>query len=236
MSSRYFVDLPLTGDSAVLTGPEAHHVAHVMRAQVGDELTLFDGSGIECSARVARIGRSAVELEIQSRRTVDRELSFHLQVAVALPKGDRQRWLVEKLTELGTSSLVPLVCSHSAFHASASTLDRLRRSVVESSKQCGRNRLMEIAAPCPWPQFVTQASQDHLRLLAHPQEGVATSAPHMPLRNQRHVALAVGPEGGFTAAEVDAALRIGWQLVGLGPRVLRVETAAVAVAAILALQ
>src|SRR5688572_7985367 len=101
MSERFFVDSPISADRAMLAGDEARHLAAVMRAQIGDEVVLFDGSGCEFTARVAAIRKQAVELAIIERREVSRELPVELTLAVALPKGDRQKWLVEKATELG---------------------------------------------------------------------------------------------------------------------------------------
>src|SRR5690606_38530053 len=109
MSERFFVETPIAAETAQLTGPEVQHLAKVMRAKVGDEVTLFDGSGAEFRAQIERLGRSEAELRILERREVDRELPRELTLAVALPKGDRQQFLVEKLTELGATRLVPLV-------------------------------------------------------------------------------------------------------------------------------
>src|SRR5262245_11086107 len=96
MADRYFVDSPITADHVSLEGSEAHHLLHVMRAKLGAEVVLFDGSGAQFHARVEKLSRSSVDLAVLSRTVVDRELPFVLTVGVALPKGDRQKWLVEK--------------------------------------------------------------------------------------------------------------------------------------------
>src|SRR6185369_1957456 len=147
MSERFFSPHPISAGGMMLDGPEAHHLLHVMRASVGDEVTLFDGSGAEFRATVVTLRRADAELRIVERNEIDRELPFALVVGVALPKGDRQKWLVEKLTELGVSTLVPLVTERSIAQPAGNALDRLRRTVIESAKQCGRNRIMEIAEP-----------------------------------------------------------------------------------------
>ena len=97
MSERFYTDLPLTGERAELTGAEAHHLAKVMRAQAGDSILLFDGSGQECTARIERLKKDRVELIILERQSVDRELPLELTLAVAMPKGERQKWLLEKI-------------------------------------------------------------------------------------------------------------------------------------------
>jgi 16S rRNA (uracil1498-N3)-methyltransferase len=199
-----------------------------MRAARGSRVTLFDGSGYEFEAAVERLGRSEVELAILDRRQVDREAASALSLGVALPKGDRQKWLVEKATELGVARLVPLQTERAVAQPGENALERLRRAVIEASKQCGRNRLMEIAAPRAWDDFLADHNEAACRLVAHPgAEACASFAANEP------VVVAVGPEGGFTEGEVTRAVACGWQLVNLGPRILRVETAALALAAIL---
>ena len=233
MADRYFVETTIDGTTARLVGAEAHHLSHVMRAKPGDQVALFDGSGAEFSARVERVGRSEIEIAVLARCDVDREVSVSITLGVALPKQDRAHWLVEKAAELGIARLVPLATERSTERASPAALDRLRRTVIEASKQCGRNRLMEIAGAQPLADYLAAASSNRVRLLAHQgaedfrgaiQELSAGDAPG-------DVLLAVGPEGGFIDAEVQHALQGGWRAVGLGPRILRVETAALTLAA-----
>ena len=236
MADRYFLESPPQGNEALLSGSEAHHLAHVMRARAGDEVLLFDGSGAEYTARVEQIGRSEVRLAVVSRRDIDRELAAHLQRGVALPTGERQRWLVEKSVELGVRRLVPLVTERGVAQPTACSIVRLRRAVIEASKQCGRNRLMEIAEPLPLADYLRGPAGMSLRLLAQPGGSSLRAAltgagePNMP----QSALLAVGPEGGFSEDEFALAHEQGWQSVSLGARTLRVETAAVALAAIVA--
>jgi 16S rRNA (uracil1498-N3)-methyltransferase len=252
MTTRYFSHLAISGDQVRLDGPEAHHLLHVMRAEIGAKVVLFDGEGSEFLAEVVGVGRGEVELAVLTQEKVDRELSTELTIGVALPKGDRQKWLVEKLVELGVTRLVPLVTERSVAKPLPAALERLQRTVIEASKQCGRNRLMEIAGPQLWPELVDVSSGIEHRWLAHPARGNAagdsTVAGTLPVPSAqsgggsgRHtecacyftgpttpapVLLAIGPEGGFTDAEVGLATIAGWQCVDLGPRILRVETAA----------
>ena len=238
MSDRYFVESPVTTDCAVLVGAEAHHLLHVMRAKAGTRVTLFDGTGWQFDAVVQRIGRSEVELAIAGRQEIDREARIAVTLGAALPKADRQKWLVEKVVELGVARLVPLKTERSVTQPVDNALERLRRSVIEASKQCGRNRLMEIAEPKAWPEFLSQNAHAARRLLAHPtnkpngatHRSTLQACAQLPTAIQ-NIALAVGPEGGFTDEEVALAVAQGWQPVDLGPRILRVETAAVALAA-----
>jgi 16S rRNA (uracil1498-N3)-methyltransferase len=234
MADRYFVETPLEGQQARLTGAEAHHLAHVMRAKPGHEVVLFDGSGAEFTARVERVGRAEIELAVVFRADVDREVRRPIWLGVALPKGDRQRWLVEKAVELGVARLIPLETERSNDRQSPATLERLRRAVIEASKQCGRNRLMEIVAPQKVSDFLVPPPPTALCLLAQPgaldcQNVLDQRMPKGMALEQ--VQLAIGPEGGFSSSELEVASASGWQTVGLGPRVLRVESAALALAA-----
>jgi len=226
MSERFYSLSPITTDHASLDGPEAHHLLHVMRAAVGERVTLFDNSGVEFTAVIAKLGRSNVELSITERKVIDRELPFPLIVGVALPKGDRQKWLVEKLTELGVTTLVPLITERGVAQPTGGAIERLQRAVFEACKQCGRNRLMRIAEPQEWPRWIVEESaHQSCRLLAHPGGAPLAGAAKDAARG---VQLAIGPEGGFTVAETAAATAAGWQSIDLGPRILRVETAAIA--------
>ncbi|HEX4147719.1 MAG TPA: RsmE family RNA methyltransferase, partial [Pirellulales bacterium] len=210
---------------------------HVMRAQAGDRVLLFDGRGGEFLAEVAALGRSQVELRILERRTIDRELPLRAVLGVALPKGDRQAWLVEKAVELGVAELVPLVSERSVAQPLDKALERLRRAVVEASKQCGRNRLMEISAASGWAEFVGSPPQGTICWLADPQASLSAAEALEPLLAgslPSEWRVAIGPEGGLTSAECELAAAAGWQRVSLGPRTLRVETAALALAALMA--
>lgn len=232
MADRFFVDSPISGDHAELTGPEAHHAMHVMRLGEGDSITLFDGSGVEFEARVESANRRNVNLAIVNRRPVNRELPFQLTLAVALPKGDRQKWLVEKATELGVTRLVPLVTTRSVAQPSSSAQKRLERAVIEASKQCARNVLMKIDAPENWSSFVVNSDQGEHRWIAEPAESSFSLSEAMQTRGAAEdLVVAIGPEGGFDESETQAAREAGWKPISLGSRILRIETAALAIAA-----
>jgi 16S rRNA (uracil1498-N3)-methyltransferase len=233
MADRYFAAEPVHGESVVLSGPEAQHLSKVMRAKPGDEVVVFDGTGREFVARVERLTRGEVQLAILQQAEVDRELGIRLTLGVALPKGDRQKWLVEKAVELGVTRLVPLETSRGVAQPTAGALDRLRRSVIEASKQCGRNRLLEIAEAEPVDAILSGVSMGAARLLAHPG-GAALSTIDFQT-SAAGVYCLVGPEGGFTDDEVQRATSAGWQPVSLGERILRIETAAIAMAAYVAI-
>ncbi|MCG8448757.1 MAG: 16S rRNA (uracil(1498)-N(3))-methyltransferase [Pirellulales bacterium] len=231
MTDRYYSETPITGSTATLTGSEAHHLLHVMRAKPGRQLVVFDGQGGEYQAEVSRCGRKEVELQLGPHRDVDCELSFELTLAVALPKGDRQRWLVEKAVELGVTRLVPLTSIHSVMTGKSTNQPKLDRYVIEASKQCGRNRLMEILPTTPWVLFFREPVASR-RLLAHPGGRAFHELGDDPTADTW---VAIGPEGGFTEAEAEQAVAAGWETVDLGSRTLRIETAALALVSALVL-
>ena len=194
---------------------------------------LFDGSGDEVIARIAEIGKREVRLDVVSRAIVDRELARRVTLCSSLPRGDRQRWLIEKAVELGVRRFVPLNTKRGVVEADDDVCERLRRAVVEASKQCGRNRLMEIAKAKVMPPRGDWLSPDVAKFLAHPGSDVTLRELTDELRGSptTPIAFLVGPEGGFTDEEAAAAVAAGWRKISLGPRILRIETAASALAA-----
>lgn len=234
MPDRYFASEPIAGEVARLSDEDAHHLMHVMRARPGQEVIVFDGSGAEWLAAVTRLERSTVELRLLDRREVDRELPIELTLMVALPKGDRQRWLVEKAVELGVSRLVPLTTERGVAQPVEKALARLRRTVIEASKQCGRNRLMKIAVPLTAAEAFSAPRVDGaLRASLDPsgRQSLQALLAGDGAGKPRSICFAIGPEGGFSGDELRLAEANQWPVVHLGPRILRVETAALCAAA-----
>jgi 16S rRNA (uracil1498-N3)-methyltransferase len=229
MAERFYLNLPLGPGPVEMSGPEAHHLAQVSRLGAGARVTLFNGDGKEYIGQVRSAARRSVVVEIDTVSRPERELPFQLHIAAALPKGDRAQFLIEKLTELGVTSFTPLLCERSVVQPGAGKLEKLERYVVEASKQCGRNVLLKVEEPAAWETFLRRGNDAELRLLAHP--GAAEETFPGALGSGAVVRAALGPEGGFTAAEVALARNSGWRLFALGPRVLRIETAALVVAA-----
>jgi 16S rRNA (uracil1498-N3)-methyltransferase len=241
MSERFYVNWPLAEGAVVVEGAEAHHLAGVCRIRPGDAVCLFNGDGLEYPARVLTAGRREVTLEVAAPLSVQRELAIAMEVAAPLPKGDRTQFLLEKLTELGVRSFVPLRTRRSMVHPREARLDRLQRHVIEASKQCGRNVLLQVQPLTNWEAYCRRGDLAPLRVLAHPGAERETMRQGDQVKRWRGgagvfsaeqgVAFAVGPEGGFTEEEVGAGREAGWRVVDLGPRLLRVETAALVLAA-----
>lgn len=229
MAERFYVNCSLAPGPVELSGPEAHHLATVCRIRPGQQVCLFNGDSREYLADVVAVERRAVGLEVIAVGEPQRELPFRLIVAAPLPKGDRAQFLIEKLTELGVTAFIPVQTRRSIVAPREAKLDKLRRWVIEASKQCGRNVLMDVEEWTEWAAVCDDTKLPPLRMLAHP------GAASLPGAKGQDVAVAVGPEGGFTEEEIERAVTAGWQLVRLGTRILRVETAAVALAARLVL-
>jgi 16S rRNA (uracil1498-N3)-methyltransferase len=227
MADRFFTPDALAIGDFVLTGTEAHHLSAVRRFGPGDRVSLFNGNGSEYLAEVVSVGKKTVHLLIASSSTPQRELNFPLVVASALPKADRADFLIEKLTELGVSRFIPLIAERSVVRPKKTVVEKYQRTVIEASKQCGRNTLMSVEPPCDWDSLCKRSDLPEVRYLLH------TDSEMTPYKRQvPGVIVAIGPEGGFTQGEIDKALAEGWQTLYLGPRVLRVETAALAAAAL----
>ena len=230
MAERFYLNCPLQPGPVLVDGPEAHHLATVCRLRPGDAVCLFNGDGREYHAVITAVRRREVELEVQRETRPERELEISLEVAAPLPKGDRAQFLIEKLTELGVTAFIPLRTRYSVVDPREAKLEKLQRHVIEAAKQCGRTLLMNVAPVMDWADFCRQTHWSPLRLVAHP--GGEREAADALAERQEDVTLAVGPEGGFTDEEIELAN--GWRTVTLGPRILRVETAAILLAGLAA--
>lgn len=229
MPDRFFAPTSLRKPLVRLTGPESHHLRDVMRLRVGQSVVLFDGEGTEADATITAFGKDLTELEMGAAR-VDEPAVTRIVLGVAVPKGERFRWLIEKATEIGVDQLVPVNTSRSVIDPGDTKLDRMRSLVIAACKQSGRNRLMQIDAPCSWKEFVATATESESKLFVADQTGEPLA--NVALRGANlSIALGIGPEGGFVSSELELARESGAQIVGLGKNALRIETAAIALAA-----
>ncbi len=207
-------------------GREARHLLEVLRARVGDTVTVFDGQGLEGRAVLAAIEGGAAHLRVEETWPTDREVGVPVVLYAALLKGDKLADVVRAATELGVSRFTPLITERSIpKEMKRAKLERLRRIAVEAAKQSGRTRLPEVTEPIPL-EAVPEVPQG---FVAHPGSSLRVREV---LDLERPVALATGPEGGFSAREVALLEARGFVPVTLGRRILRAETAAVALVAL----
>ena len=240
MTMRLFVGLPLAAgvELSLPPGPARH--AQVRRVQPGDALLLFDGSGSDWPATVLAVGRNQVRVRLGDAVAVSREPGRPVSLALGVPANERMDWLVEKATELGVTRIQPLLSERSVLRLAGERGERKRehwQAVAEAAcEQCGRARVPAIEPVRTLAEWLPLAPAGlRLMLSLHPAARllptlVPTLTPGMALCTLS------GPEGGLTAAEEQAALAAGFTPARLGPRVLRAETAPLAVLAWLALQ
>lgn len=229
MPRRFFSAVDVSAVSLELTGREAHHLQRVLRLEPGESVWLFDGQGHEVLAEIVDIGRDAVRLRVTERREFAPSSTLPVTIATGVPKGDRFRWLIEKATELGVQRIVPLVTQRSIVDPGQGKLDKLRQTIVEACKQCGRTQLMELTEPLSWRDCLATEFPGRDAWIAHPDGELVTAEQLAPTRPRLFL---IGPEGGFTETEVEEAVAAGARRMQLGPRILRIETAVVAIAAL----
>jgi 16S rRNA (uracil1498-N3)-methyltransferase len=232
---RLFVDAPLAAGQRLDLPPGPARHAQVRRVQPGDALLLFDGRGGEWQARVQAMGRQSVAVELLAHVAVDRELRPRVTLAVGMPANERMDWLVEKATELGAAALQPLLCERSVLRLEGERAERKREhwqaQAVAAAEQCGRTQVPAVQPVRRLADWLPDLPADAARWLLSP---MAAAPPARPAADAALTVLS-GPEGGLSPAEEAAARAAGFTAVQLGPRVLRAETAPLAVLAWLAL-
>ncbi|MCV2351388.1 16S rRNA (uracil(1498)-N(3))-methyltransferase [Paucibacter sp. Y2R2-4] len=248
MPPRFFVDTPLAQLAADVSSdlslpPAATRHVQVLRLQPGSPITLFDGSGFEWQAEVAAMGRSEVRVHLQARQLVQRELRQHITLALAMPANDRMDGVVEKATELGAGGIQPLMSERSVLRLSGERAEKKqahwRGVAVAAAEQCGRTRIPEIGAVQSlgsWLAGLGPQPAGQRRWLLSPTAAQPLQALAAAQAEASHTLVLSGPEGGLSPAEEEAARAQGFVAVQLGPRILRADTAPLAVLGWLALQ
>ena len=232
------------GDALNLPSGTARHV-QVLRLQPNDEITLFNGQGGEFKAVVTHMGRSDVSVRVGEHKQIERELNLRVHLWSGITANERMDWLLEKATELGATTLLPITAERSVLKLKGERADKKlahwQAIAVASSEQCGRNRVLQVCSPATLSQAIAQLSvsplqaarwvlslapgnrslQEMMQTLKTPKEAGQSK--------MSEVILLSGPEGGLSPAEEAQAIAAGFVPVSLGNRVLRAETAPVAV-------
>lgn len=231
MTTPRFYCPEILARSGVAELPEqaAHHAARVLRLQPGDPVSVFNGRGGEGDARITDIGKRNVTLEIVGWQAVERESPLQILLAQAISAGDKMDFTLQKAVELGIANIQPLAGERSVVRLSGERADKRvahwQGVVVAACEQSGRNRVPEVAPIRPLLDWLGQQDRPGLRLMLSPVAEIGLRDLPRPDGN---ITLLVGPEGGLSPAEAEAALRYGYTPVRLGARVLRTETAALA--------
>lgn len=237
----YHDTLPAEPGSVTLHADEARHATGSKRLREGDPVMLFDGRGAIAEARIETSSNSEVRVRIESVQCA-KEDTTPLTLAVALPRGDRAATMVSMITQLGVRAIIPLQCERNIIKPTPRHLERLKRIALEACKQSHNPYLPDIQPPARFNELIERIAMSEWTrcIIAHPVAQDVAISKETPIAKRRDhaggVLACIGPEGGFTDAEVSflknsAAKSAGAEIVSLGDTILRVETAAVALLA-----
>ena len=228
--SRIFVEQPLvSGQQIQISHPRAHYITHVLRLKPGDRLSVFNGLGGEFSASILSIARNRVTILPETFDPINRQSSLDVELGLAITKNDAMDTAIQKATELGVMSIQPLICSRTPVRHRqlASKLDHWRKIVISACEQCGLNLAPVVNPVLPLEQWFPVAAD--LCLIASP--GARGSIATIEGVHEQ-VAIAIGPEGGFTSDEINLASASNFLAINIGPRIQRSDTAAATMIAI----
>ena len=233
--------LSLGKKSVTLSAEETRHARDVLRLQRGEEVYVFDGEGLEYRCVIAELKRDSVKVDLLDQVKPARpESRLDLILSVALLKGEKFDLVVQKATELGATRFIPILTNRADVRIRSGDdakrkLMRWQRIALEATKQCGRARLMKFDSAVAFEELIERVGQrDELRLMFAERGGSSFSQVLKDLASTRTKVIAIiGPEGGWTDAEIDEANKKNWRIVTLGGRTLRAETAAIVAATLL---
>ncbi|HVN78152.1 MAG TPA: 16S rRNA (uracil(1498)-N(3))-methyltransferase [Terriglobia bacterium] len=233
---RLYLQTPPCGESAVLSGSEAHHLIHVLRARSGDRVELIDGSGRVWTGEVAEIGPASVDLSKVTLIVEESPSSTSLILLQSLCRPDKLEWILQKTTELGITEIYLVETRRSVaripLERIEAKMDRWKKIIIGAAKQSRRETLPLLHPPVNCRSASEQANAD-LKILFSENQGQRNLKSLMRMKQWNSVAFSIGPEGGWTADEESQFLDNQFQPVSLGTHILRTETAAIAALAVL---
>ena len=235
-ASRFFVEgVYSAGQTVTLAGGDAHKIAHVLRKRSGDTVQIIDSAANRFDA-VLHVDDGVVQARLGEPHAPQIAPSLEITVAQGVPKGSKMDFVVEKLTELGVAAIVPLYSERSVvIESGQSKIERWRRLAKTAAAQCGRNDVPEVAEPVAFAVLLQTFSKYDCVLFPWELAGgepLRTILPSL-VADAKRVLVVIGPEGGFAHAEAEAAKSGGAHVIGLGAHILRTETAALVVVALL---
>ncbi|MCB0212986.1 MAG: 16S rRNA (uracil(1498)-N(3))-methyltransferase [Anaerolineae bacterium] len=237
MTHRFFIDPNLiTPPTVHIIGDTARQIKTVLRMQPGDTIIVLDNSGLERQVQLTDIDKNSVQGQIIAEQMNTAEPALHLTLYQGTLKGSKFEWVLQKGTEIGISCFVPTICQRSVIKdatALAKKASRWQQIIQEAAEQSGRGKLPTLAPACALNDALEHAQTANRIIL--PWEEAANNPLKQILANfdDSHLALFIGPEGGFSADEVQRARRQNAEIVSLGPRILRAETAALAASTVI---
>ncbi len=236
----FYRQLHLKEKTVVLDAFESHHLIKVNRARTGQSVRLFNGNGVEADAELTNASTRGAILQVGALREIP-EPAHKIVVVQAIPKGKTMEQEIRRLTELGVWEIIPVRTAHSEFskaeEQASGRLDRWQGAAVEGAKQSGNPWLLRIHPVLSWSECMEQAREwTGIRAIASLTPNSVSPCDYFASQRASsaasHTYLLIGPEGDFSQAETTDALRIGFTPLTLGPHVLRVETAALALVAL----
>ena len=217
-------------DTIEITGSDAHHLAHVMRGKVGDEITVADDEGTVALMEMAAFTKEAVTLKLIEKLAADTESFLDITLAQCILKGDKMDFVVQKAVELGVKKIIPLMSQNTVARYEGKKVEQKRQRwqkiADEAAKQCGRTKLIEVAEVTPLEKFLQPAPENLVFCYENEEEILVKDV--LSSIDAKKVTALIGAEGGFSLAEAEAIINSGGRSVTLGKRILRAETAAVA--------
>ena len=234
--SRLFVAKSLADRVRLdLERDQAHYVSRVLRKRVGDTLTLFDGRGREFPAVIETLGKNRAVLRVGDGQQRDVESTLTIRLLLSVSKGDRMDIAVQKATELGVAWIQPVVSERTVVRLGGERARRRaehwQRVAASACEQCGRNRVPRVHEIVPLGEYLAKPSPAALKLVLTP--GAESGIADRPAPDGNAVEVLVGPEGGLSDDEIEAAVRAGFLACHIGPRILRAETAGITALAVL---
>lgn len=233
---RFFIPLEVFETEQISFPAEtAHQMARVLRLQAGEQVVVLDGSGREALVELTLVERESVEGRVCKRYKNQAEPLVTLRLFIGLTQREKFEWILQKGTEVGVTTFIPVITQRSLVQTAGQKMDRWQRIVKEAAEQSGRGIVPKVLPAVPFETAAGQAGQFDLSLAAWEQEkSLALTTALAGARAGGRLALLIGPEGGLSVEEIEMARACGWQPVSLGPRILRMETAAVVAAALIA--
>jgi 16S rRNA (uracil1498-N3)-methyltransferase len=222
MPKHFFAPADKNGDTIRISGDAAHHLIHVLRLRIGDSTTLCDGANTDYSARLLSHTRNDATFAIESAHACTTEPRIKIHLFAALLKGERMAWLVQKCVELGVTEITPTITAHTI--AREKSAARLAKIAEAAASQSMRGIIPPLHPPLCLHEATATLRPGSTTLVAHEKENTRTIA-HIPPATEANIF--IGPEGGFTTAEVDSLRSIGAHSISLGATILRAETAAI---------
>lgn len=220
-----------------IQGPDARHLRLVLRSRPGDRIAVLDGRGNAYQARIVALERDKVFVELETPLPEKPDPAPEIILAQGYLKDKKMDGLVRPLTELGVSRWIPFLAARSVPAPDPKRLlgryDRWQKISLEAVKQCGRRQPMAIDPPVPFETALEQARECDTRLIFYEKQSESRTRPPAPPHPAAKVFVMVGPEGGFEPQEVELARQAGFSVLGMGPRILKAETAALAAAVLI---